>query len=555
MSNYASAKAASEIRGGHYRIGATITPIDPDSHAPTNVTLRGPGSNVLAVTDGDPWPYDSSDTKMWFESVVESFGDISCAAEIHSAFQTLADPRLVLRDVRINGVLDNGQLTFASGTPAESPTLTGDEVRLSQLLQYYVWQGAAVEYKVYYFAGPTTDDTATYKTQTIFKGIVQSVDLPAGQIVFNLTQSTKAEDTLIPSAAHRITDPPDPNAKGQFIPIVFGAHNSENFINSNTWLEAIAAGFHPALAPVISWKRTGNSPDYLLVTNDCYGPNTDWGEQDEFASGGASDADDGLVIYLPEADAFGKIVAGTSTGQSKIYSDPTGFGGSTGITVIVQEYQTADVYVPCDGIYTDVDSLVDDPAALFDRSPYTYANVSCDDTDADRVVQFTVSPITIMGEIPVATDCIGAYILLNNCALSGSPGVDFGIYSIASADWVGGYAGSVQGNLVVSELEAGGLRTQAQDNSTAVPVTAYVCRSGQQQPIMRMDWRYVANNDPDPDTEGPMVVRMIITNAGSAGDAFQLISVGVICRVKLKTGGAQLTRTSPKVNILGRIVR
>lgn len=549
MSNYASAKAASEIAGGHYRIGATITPLDPDSHAPTNVTLRGPGSNVLAVTDAEPWPYDSSDVKFWFESLVESFGDISCAAEIHSAFQTLADPRLVLRDVRINGVLDNGQLTFASGTPAESPALTGDEVRLSQLLQYYVWQGAAVEYKVYYFAGPTTDDTTTYKTQTIFKGIVQSVDLPDGQIVFNLTQPTQAEDTLIPR--RRVTDPPDPNAKGQFIPIVFGEHNSGYLINGQSWSEMIAAGFHPALAPVISQSRLTS---YLyLTTNDCYGVNTGWLGQDPFASNLKSNAADGLVVYFTEADAWGKVVEGTGAGESTIYSDEVALGDSFGISVKVNTYQTVDVYVPCDGIYSDASSIVADPGSVFDRSPFTHSDVSVETDEA--VAQFTVSPISIMGEIPLEADCIGAYLVIKTATMSGSPQLYFGLYSIASSDWVGGYTAGVYGALTYSEINGGGLITQRDENSAAIPTTAFVCRSGQQQPIMRMDWRYVANNDPSPDTEGPMVVRIIIKNVGAEGDTFPLISAGVVCRVKLKTGGTQLTKTSPKVNILGRIVR
>jgi hypothetical protein len=456
---------------------------------------------------------------------------------------------LVLKDVRINGILDNGQLTFASGSPAESPALTGDEVRLSQLLQYYVWQGAAVEYKVYYFAG-TTDDPTTYKTQTIFKGIVQSVDLPQGQIVFNLTQPTKAEDTLIPR--RKVTDPPDPNAKGQFIPLVYGQFKPAAAPAGLSWSDAAVAGFHPALAPVISQARLTS---YLyLATNDCYGVNTGWLGQDPFASNLASDAADGLVMYYPEADAWGIIEEGSGDGDSAIYSDEVALGDSFGITVKVNQYQTALVYVPCNGIFTDADSIVDNPAALLARDPFQYANVTCDDGALNKVVQFTISPISIMGEIPLETDCIGAYLVIGaRAAFVGTPGVRFGIYSIPSADWVGYYDGAVYGVMSATDLRTANLYTQKSKNSVAVPTTAYVQASGAQQPIMRMDWRYVKNASGGP--EGECVVRVLISAAGGSGDTFKLIACGAVCKVKLKTGGAVITKTSPVVDITGRIVR
>jgi hypothetical protein len=557
LSNYASAKAASEVAGGHYRIGVTITPLDPDSKEPTNLTLRGPGSNVLAVTDGEAWPYDSSDVKFWFEPLVESFGDITCAAEIHSAFQTLADPRLVLRNVRINGILDNGQLTFASGSPAESPSPTGDEVRLSQLLQYQVWTGAAVEYAIYYFASEDTGDTTAYKKQTIFTGIVKSVDgLDSERITLGLAQDSKAEDTLIPH--RKITDPADPNVRGQYIPLVFGnAYDAAltNHVNGLPIETAIIAGYKPPLAPVLSWRRATGAGDkgYWLITNDCTGVNSEWTWQTEFPSGGKSNDDDRLLVYFPEADAWGIVLETGTPGSSTVYSMVSELlDGSPDIEVGVDEYQLIDLYIPCNGIHTDTHSMLDEPRYLFDRNPYKVAYLNVDNTTLAWSIRFTISPISLMGEVPLIENCIGAYLILGETTFTGSPEIDYGIAAISCNNWIGHSIGDPEGHLGTADIEAGGLRRQREDNVDPIAVSAYIQPSKAQQPIMGLNWNYIHDGSTDP---GEAVVEIQVTQAGAAGDEIPIIDVGVVCRVKLKTGGVALTRTSPMVDITGRIVR
>lgn len=564
MAAYASLAEAKEAVGGHCRAILELTLLDLKGNRPTGAFWTTP--RILHLCSGEAFLRDSTSTTgfILYESLVKSWGQIQQRINMNDAFGTISDTQIVLYNRRIAAQTDNSEYTFASGTPGMDPKARGDEVKLTELLQFYNLLTAKVEIKLFFFSEASLDQSvaANYQVQSIFgKGgtaYVNGFDISEDgtEITLDIVQDQTIQNTLLPNRV--LSDATVADSKVLQAPIHYGNYNGYPFYAGGalgndtgglTFQEAVLARLYtPQVIQAIPWKRDpsaslGNA-DYLwYLYNNSRGRNLDWTYQTGFT--GKSSGSDMALVWHPSANVWTKLNEGTAEGQI-IY--PNLPAVSTEQFVSSVKLLAGKLYVPCvsmhsagtvvAGVDTQNDAQILNRENLFNGDPFTYAELP---SDAKSYVMLRIKPISPLGEcIPikqgVTVNVVRAYIVLAGSTNNNATVVKYGIWrQVPNIPGGSGYIGagaynqhpalSTWGQFSPSGGAIGTvLRDQADDNTDNIPSYSFVRETGFEEALCRYEWKYsYAEGE-----VGDLLVRIEISTIGSGGEKLRIIAAGVI---------------------------
>jgi hypothetical protein len=539
LASYATLTEARNAVGGHVRIVLELTLRDTAGHRPTGDLWTDP--RILHLCGAEPFLRDSSATTgfVYYEPVVKSWGVVSHRCDLREAFGSIADTQIVLHDKRISNQLDNSDYVFSTGSAAEAPEITGDDVRLSQLLQFYNWLSATVEIKILFFSDTSTDQAtaANFLEDTLFKGRVEhvTVDAESKEIVLDITQDQAWQETVLPGRL--LTDSFEKGLRPYRMPIVYGnlhdifgaTYNDE--ANGLAIQDAIPAGlFSGTLAPALPFYdfEVLGLRGLVYAFNDAKGFNDGWLNQDNFTP---NSANRGLYLYHSGAGVWTQLFIGSNPGETNWSgTDPT-----EELALTANTYLKGDSYVPCSGV--EASNGLTNPLNATDGDPFTFAELDLSSTS--NYATFLIKSVPPIGRLDFVDDAIRAAVVVKggNAVTAGAT-VKFGPYRINTstpAYFTG--TGGVDANGVITE--SGGtfatdLHDQATSNPNPIAKETYIrqpsaspARSGFVEPVV--NWQWQATEDYGNEV-GDLVIRVEVTTAGGAGEVLQIVGVGLMYR-------------------------
>jgi hypothetical protein len=502
---------------------------------------------TLYLCSGSRLLRDSTATWLYYEPVVKRWGTITEQAYVGEAFATTSDTQIVLYNHRLPAMVDNSEYTFASGAPGETPEATGDEVKLAQLFQFYHAIGSAVELKILFFsqAGRDQNVAANFKTQTIYKGIVENVSMNRDEIVLDITQDRTKLNSSIPGRV--LKDSYDQQTKNMRAPIVYGdawGNITAGELNSIKAWHAVVGGLHrPQVVPAVPFKWDESDGYWWLIYNDTLGRNSGWTSQAALGADGYASINDSLLLFSSPNELWSRVPEATedNSGVHDIgYMDwyPQG-GTGTELTIKGREYIKATAYIPAMAVSSSAG--ITNPDNAFDGDPNTYATI--DLTSTSNYVDLLIRPVKSKpGVINSSTDnAIRGWMIAEEVSFSGSPVVKFGILGaglnvIPSFYWIGD---TDPGDTATGPWGYWGSGYMTGDNDLFDQANAnqdyaidagdfYLGHTGgykvpRQDALLNWEWRYNYGIDEEAD----LVFRAHVKTAGSAGDQLRIIAAGV----------------------------
>lgn len=561
---YFNITQAKEAVDGHVRLIMEIDLVDPKGNRPTGAFWTNP--RRLHLCSGEAFLRDSTSTTgfTFYESLVKDWGVINQSCEVGQAFGNIADVQVVLQNSRIAAQVDNKNYTFSSGTPAMSPYPSGDDVRFSELFNFYTIIGSVLRIRILFFPGASTDQLGggamggPIWSDQLFSGIVQEMKFDGDDIILDIVQNQTTALTVLPGRT--LSTSPVKDFRVQRAPIAYGDYHGYyntsplDDVNGLPVDDAILARvLTPTVVPAYPWKQDETAPwvgpgienskifTYYLF-NDTRGRNDPWTYQTP-TSGKPFNADM-ILTYHPDADVFGKVVEGTfgSSVPGQTMWPTTNFSPYEQF-VLNHGNLRAEAYIPCDEVYiTSATSAVTDSQNIVDGNPFTYATMP---VDAANSILLRVKSVPPLGNEVILNGSIRAYVLLGDSTITTGATIKFGMYrpdkvngvSVLDPEYIGeltidgNAGGSTWGVLTAaSNLIGKGLYDQEDYNTDTIHVYNYIRSDGFAEPITRWEWKYSARVDSTHVEMADVLIKIETGTLGSAGQTLKILGAGLIVR-------------------------
>ncbi len=562
MAAYANLLMAKRAIGGHTRMVCELTLTDPASHRPTGAFWTSP--RTLHLCSGQPFLRDSTSTTgfIFYESLVKDWGQTLQECQIGEAFGNIADVQLILHNKKLAAQVDNSTYAFSSGSGIQNPQLTGDEIKLSDIFNFYSAISAVVTIKVFFFSEASTDQSvgANFLSDTLYSGLVHSIRLEGEEIILDLVQDQTAIETLLPG---RILDTsPVKELQVQRAPIAYGDYHQyynvgQDYTNGLSLDACIAARLlTPTVVPLLPWK-TDSLGRYVAgdensrfqtwyISNDTLGRNYPWDRQDAYV--GKPDGEDRILVYHQDSDVFGIILEGdeASAVSGQTYW-PSTAPSETEQYVINHGTLRGLAYVPCSSVKaTNADGILSNAERIFDGSPWTSASLA---VDAANWVELRFRPVNPLGNTHIIDGAIRAFVILDTSTATTGTKLKFGLYRNATGTTYDGYWGNgpVESHpakntpgyiTAASSAFTKGMYDQNDYSTDDIPSYAYVRDSGYVEPFTQWDWKCsVGGGD-----LSELLLKIEVDVTGAASQVAKIIAAGIIVRYVPNQGITQVTK-------------
>lgn len=534
MPNYASFAAAREIEGASYRLLLRITLADPDSLAATNLNMLGDTGPILVLggIGHGVWDWGGSAGQVIEEAVLD-WGQISASADCGQAFPSLGDIQLTLANFKLGGQLDNDQYTFSSGSAAMSPLPTGDDVRLSEVLQHYTMTTLTVT--LYVESRQIGGVSADRKEYVLFTGQCNAFDAGPDTIIVDATQKETIIDTTL--AGREITDSPDVAASGARAPIVYGTCAVTALERFTYFLphEAAICGWIIPVVPAVALSQTSGNTNYIF--NDCKGPNSGWTNQTAWGGAGKSATSDRMYLFDTSALTPAILQEGSSDYQSEFID-----GASTNEELIVRVYKQALARAYVRSIQVAASTGTTNEENAVDGKITTYGVL--DLTSSSNYMDMLINSISPMGPVYVEADCVTAWMALATGDGTGAPIIRLGLWRASAGSFYGGSTFGVYDDAEIAAADPS-IVDQKDENTTDIAIADYVTDgSGNylRSPLVDWEWQYFNSSAME-----DVYARIKCSTPGSGSASVAVIAAGasVLFRVVRGVQSSKVTTFGP----------
>lgn len=582
MATYPDLKQAKEAVGAFARCILEIDLKDLHGMRPQD-TFFTPNL-TLHLCKGEPFLRNDTGVPFrFYEALVKDFGTLTEECWPGSGLGVISDMQIVLHNTKLMAQLDNPDYNFGTSGGLLSPAPRGDEVKLSEVFQFYNWAGADVRLGILFLSTgyPEQSSGNNHLLDYWFRGNIEDIDFGDGtDITLDITQSRLLEETELP--ARLMSDSMEPELRTLRMPIAYGDYSgpTENipFNDETNGVNAFRAQacrlVRAPMVPGIPWTRPEDDDKHWHLIwadqagrNPGYEDNAKLGPFGYFSTRDQVFVEKGGVLILIDKDG-----GGSPPDDGEVSWETTGTV-DTELALRVGKYLAGEAHIDCvDLVEEAVSGDLINPGNLFDFDPYTTADLKLD--NAGRWCLLKPRDVSGLGLLRPEDDCIVAYIVV---ALSRPINFDtrirFGLGTYIEGlflQWVG----------VDTLVDAHGLRSEPRlghlDASGSPPKidagfyeqgiydgtknllwsgTYNIIKDGYgATPLVGMQWKYPRHgiftgqnqasfideeqNDVD-GTMGDVVVKIEVERAGGFGARLKIIQAGIIAKVRVQLGKQQ----------------